>query len=466
MTFEQIPLQRWRQRLERWKREGAACWQWGAYPGQPGCKAPPDLLKEFGFEAPKEEGPARSNGGSHRAAPQREHANGHANTESLYQDAVGRLRESLGAGEQPSEAAEPLIKTLTAFLDQHVKPEYVVDGILKRGFLYALTAMTGAGKTAIALLLAEIASNTKRRRKFGPHDVAHVRVVYIACENADDVRERLIGMEAKMEFDRKDLAMLVIDKVFDLEMNFDRIIKEVDAFGGNVGLVFIDTSAAMFQGDDDNSNTQMLDHAKSQRKLCQLLSGRPCVLSLMHLVKHVDGPDKLLPRGGGAYINEIDGNLTAWSPSDRRSRLHWTGKFRGPDFEPIEFRLPVIYTTALVDAKGRAMPTVMAEFLTDDAIADDEEKVAFQNNRLLLAIADRPDGSIAQWAQDCGWMTTAKPGEDPKPYKSLVQRVLKRLTQDKRLKKEGSGYTLTASGKKAVQLAKKGASKQGEQAEK
>jgi hypothetical protein len=104
----------------------------------------------------------------------------------------------------------------------------------------------------------------------------------------------------------------------------------------------------------------------------------------------------------------------------------------------IEFRLRVIYSTALLDAKCRAKPTVMAEVLTNDALADDEEKTVLQNNRLLLAIADRPDGSIAQWAQDCGWMTTAKPGERSKAYKSLVQRVLKRLTQDKRLKKGGA----------------------------
>jgi RecA-family ATPase len=171
--------------------------------------------------------------------------------------------------------------TLAEFLAGFTPPDYVLDGILKRGFLYALTAMTGAGKTAIALLLAEIAANRKRRRKLGPHDVEHVRVVYIACENADDVRMRLIGMESKMDFNRDNLDMLIIDSVFDLEKNLDRIRKEVDDFGGKIGLVVIDTSAAMFQGDDDNNNIQALAHAKAQRKLCEL-PGRPCVLALVH----------------------------------------------------------------------------------------------------------------------------------------------------------------------------------------
>jgi DnaB-like helicase N terminal domain/AAA domain len=342
-----------------------------------------------------------------------------------------------------------LLKTVAEFLADFVPPDYVVDGILKRGFLYSLTAMTGSGKTAIALLISEIASNRKRRRKLGPHEIEHVRVVYIACENAEDVRARLIGMEAKLDFDRNDLDLLIIDKVFDLEKNLDRIRKEVEAFGGDIGLVFIDTSAAMFQGDDDNNNVQALHHAKTQRKLCDL-PGRPCVVALVHPIKHVDSPEKLLPRGGGAYLNEMDGNLTAWAHGERMSRLHWTGKLRGVDFEPIEFRLPTIFSTNLADRKGRLMPTVMAEIATDAAILEAEEKAAIQDKRLLLAIFDRPSGSIAQWALDCGWTMTAKPGEEARPYKSLVQRVLKRLTERALVKATGDGHSLTAAGNKTA----------------
>jgi hypothetical protein len=34
----------------------------------------------------------------------------------------------------------------------------------------------------------------------------------------------------------------------------------------------------MFRGDDENSNPQMIDHAKTQRRLCDL-PGRPCVVA-------------------------------------------------------------------------------------------------------------------------------------------------------------------------------------------
>jgi RecA-family ATPase len=129
--------------------------------------------------------------------------------------------------------------------------------------------MTGAGKTAIALLLAIIASNRNQRGKFGPHEVERIRVVYVACENATDVRTRIIGMLDKLDLNRADLDLLVIDKVFDIEKNMDRIREEATAFG-DVGLIIIDTSAAMFQGNDENDNPLMLKHAKLQRQLCGL----------------------------------------------------------------------------------------------------------------------------------------------------------------------------------------------------
>lgn len=348
-----------------------------------------------------------------------------------------------------------LVKTAAEFLEGFVPPDYVVDGILRRGFLYALTAMTGGGKTAIGLDLAEAASNRTRRRKFGMHDVEHVGVLYLAAENADDVRMRLIGMEQQMGFDRTDLDLLVIDKVFPLEENMERICKEVAEFGVNIGLVIVDTSAAMFAGDDDNNNIQMLAHAKLQRRLCDELPGRPTVLSLVHPPKHVGSPEDLLPRGGGAYLNEIDGNLTAWAHGERMTRLHFTGKFRGPDFEPIEFQLQTVETTALVDARGRLLPTVMAVALDLEALAEQETKTRLRDNRLLLAISEDPDGSIAKWAAACGWMLRAKPGEAPKPNKNLAFRVVQRLMQDGLLKKKGRGYSITAAGEDAAKAARK-----------
>ena len=76
---------------------------------------------------------------------------------------------------------------------------------------------------------------------------------------------------------------------------------------GGVTLVIVDTSAAYFEGDDENNNTQAGKHARLLRRLTTV-SGAPTVLVACHPTKAASN-DSLLPRGGGAFLNEMDGNL-------------------------------------------------------------------------------------------------------------------------------------------------------------
>ena len=61
--------------------------------------------------------------------------------------------------------------------------------------------------------------------------------------------------------------------------------------------------------------------------------------------------DNLVPRGGGAYLNEVDGNLTAQNTS-HVVELPTQGKFRGADFAPIMFQLKTVTHDRLKDTKG------------------------------------------------------------------------------------------------------------------
>jgi hypothetical protein len=368
---------------------------------------------------------------------------------------AGHTREQLDAlvGKAPDFGKTPdapkIVLTLPEFLAGFIRPDYLVDGLMQRHFFYSLTGNTGDGKTAIALLLAAYVAMGGQR--LGTHEVEHGRVVYIAKENATDIRMRLIGMAFKIGFDRNALAndFLVIEQLDSLEKDMPRIAKEVEAFG-QVALVVIDTSAATFPGDDENNNPQMIAHAKMQRRFCDL-PGRPCVLALCHPPKNASSKEQLVPRGGGAYLNETDGNLTALGHGEKLSDLHWTGKFRGPDFEKITFRFSTVYTTELSDAKGRVLPTVMAEVVTDEQAAENEEKAVFQENRLLAAMVAKPHGSLTTWAEHCGWTLPAKPGEFAKPNKALTQRVMRRLIDGKLVRKSGRSYELTKDGIKTVQ---------------
>jgi hypothetical protein len=352
----------------------------------------------------------------------------------------------IGHVEPPESAGTPpIILTLSQFLAKFEAPDYLIDGLLQRHFLYSLTGMTGAGKTAIASLLAFLMSRRTPGQMFGPHAVEHGRVVYIAAENPLDVQMRFLALLSKFKLETDALDLLVIDNVQDLDKERVRIERDVRTFG-DVDLIIVDTSAAVFPGDDENSNPQMRAHAKRLRRLTEL-PGKPCVLVLCHPVKNATTQETLLPRGGGAFVAEVDGNLTLLAHDGHLADLHWTGKFRGPDFAPITFRTDTAYPPMLVDRKGRPLPTVVASFVTPEQAEVAQASAVSQEDALLAAMKDNPRGSLATWATACGWLI----GGDPtRPNKQLAFRVANRLKRDKLVTKEGREFLLTKAGMKAA----------------
>ena len=78
--------------------------------------------------------------------------------------------------------------TLPDFCATFEPPDFLVDGLLQRGCLYALTRATGSGKTAAALsIAAAIASGTP----LGERSVKRGRVLFLDGEHASDVAPRL-----------------------------------------------------------------------------------------------------------------------------------------------------------------------------------------------------------------------------------------------------------------------------------
>lgn len=347
------------------------------------------------------------------------------------------------AKENPArDQSAPLILRLPEFLQQFTPPDYLIDKLLLRGFLYSLTGMTGAGKTAVALLMAVLVSMREEGQKLGPYEVKPGRVLYITRENPTDVRMRLIGMASKVGFDPEALEFLVLENITTIDKrSLSRISAEVAAFG-DLALVIVDTSFSLFLGDDENSNAQAGNHARQQRKLTEL-PGRPCVVTLCHPIKNVMGKESLIPRGGGAFLNEVDGNLCLLGHENKISELHWMGKIRGPDFAPVAFRMQTILTTKLLDAKGRMLPTVMAEVVSDEQAEEVERKSQAEEDRLLIAIDEKPDGTYVEWGAACGYS------------KSQVGRLVDGLRREKLVMKAGRSHKLTKDGKEAAERARK-----------
>jgi hypothetical protein len=350
----------------------------------------------------------------------------------------------------PEIALPRIVKTLSEFMAEFVSPDYLVDGLLQKHFFYSVTGATGAGKSAIALLLAILVASKTSGQKLGPHQVEHGRVVYIAAENPTDIRMRLIGMSTKLNLDIDPGNFLAIEQIDALEKDMPRIKREIAAFG-DVDLVIIDTAPSLFAGDNENDNRQMRDHAKRLRTFCDL-PGRPCVVALCHPPKHPGNPEQLLPRGGGAFLAEVDGNLTAWLHDGNLSDLHWTGKFRGPDFAKITFRLAPVITTNLTDTKGRILPTVMAEAITDAEAEATENRAVRHEDQLLAAMLNNPGGSLAEWARACRWL---KDGKLETPDKKRAENVMNRLKRLKPpfVKMNGRDYVLSKEGKTAAKKA-------------
>jgi hypothetical protein len=210
---------------------------------------------------------------------------------------------------------------------------------------------------------------------------------------------------------------------------------------GGVTLVIVDTSAAYFEGDDENNNTQAGKHARLLRRLTTV-SGAPTVLVACHPTKAASN-DSLLPRGGGAFLNEMDGNL-ACQKHDAIIDVTTQGKFRGAEFEPLTFRLVSLTCPALVDSKGRQIPTVLAEPAGEAVRERVKEEARKDEDSILVVMLKTPGGSIASMATALGWFNTTG-----KPAKSRVYRAIEKLRAAKLVTK-GRGddsYVLTAAGK-------------------
>jgi AAA domain-containing protein/bifunctional DNA primase/polymerase-like protein len=337
---------------------------------------------------------------------------------------------------QPTPAP-PLIQSSAQFTENYVPPDYLIDGLLQKRFIYSLTARTGTGKTALALLFTALVGEGK---PLGEHEVEQGRVLIFAGENPDDIRARWIAMAQQMQFDIDTIPVHFIPGRFKISALVKRITAEVGALGG-VALLIVDTSAAYFETDDENSNTQAGAHAARLRSLVELPGG-PCVIVNCHPTKNA-GDDNLIPRGGGAFIAEVDGNLTA-RKDDMTVELHWQGKFRGPDFAPMAFQLRSVTHERLKDSKGRLISTVTAAYLSETA-QQELAKVARSDEDLVLRALSKNVGGITDLAKDLGWYTGK--GE---PYKSKVHRIIGRLKKAGLVKEERGRLVLTDKGRKAI----------------
>ena len=312
------------------------------------------------------------------------------------------------------------------FVEGFIPPDYLVKKLITKAFLYSLTGQTGAGKTSITLRLA---ATVALGRSFGGLGAKPFRVLYLAAENPVDIQMRWIALADEMGFDVNAIAVFFVKARFKIGATMKELRAEALRVGGDFGLVVVDTGPVFFEGEDANDRVAMLKHAEMMRKLIEVIPGAPAVIVNVHPVKNA-GPDNLLPSGGGSFLNEVDGNLTCAKNEDNTIELSWQGKWRGVEFAPLHFLLKSVTHPRIVDSDGDSMPTVVCEHLSMDAKETMERAEFADQDKLLTEMERNPRASAVDLAiyMDWYWPNGA-------PAKSKVQRYVKTLIKEKRVKK-------------------------------
>ena len=296
-----------------------------------------------------------------------------------------RLTDMPASNRAPDAPQPGRILTGADFIARHVPPVWLIDGIVQRSRLYACTSLTGHGKTAVWLFNACM---IHAGRMIGQLDVFQGNVLILAGENPADLEARMIGMARTYNLPLNQLPYVLPGSFPLTEEEADALKRDIAGLGVPLALIVGDTASSFFPGDDENSNVQAGTYARTLRSFTEC-EGNPAVVALCHPTKGASRGN-LLPRGGGAFLNELDGNLALWSHSPGEvTELHWCGKIRGPDFSPLGYRLRPV-PTGLTDEKDRPEMTIVAEPMSEEAVADHTKQALANEDVVLRALRDHP----------------------------------------------------------------------------
>ena len=153
--------------------------------------------------------------------------------------------------------------------------------------------------------------------------------------------------------------------------------------------------------------------------------------------------DELLPRGGSALLNELDGNLTLWKVEEGLTELHTLGKFRGAPFDPLSFEMELVKPTELVDARGRQLAITIVKPVGDLRKIELVRKAELDEALALAAIRDNPRISVEALGQVIG------------KSKTSGKRMRDELLTLKWIKKRARQLQLTSEGQEVLDEAER-----------
>jgi hypothetical protein len=302
---------------------------------------------------------------------------------------------------QASAPAQPEVlsklKSVDEFTSEYKPLSYTIDGMLPSSSIYGVTGKRGSAKTAFlsAVSLAVVTG----KREILNLDVERGRVAYIILENPTDFRMKLAATLYVHSVDPKDLKrqFVILDMRLPHNEIIDQLTRDADK-DGPLQLICYDTYQAGFAGAQFNDNADALKHTQDLRRLTEL-PGKPSTLAACHPVKNASR-DNLEPYGGGATMNELDGNFTLWNDNGR-IELGWN-KVRGPEFDTRYFRIEKLGCPDILDNKGRTPLLPILRPMSDQTVEQGQKSDADTSIALLRAMLAEPGGTQADWAAAIG----------------------------------------------------------------
>jgi RecA-family ATPase len=308
---------------------------------------------------------------------------------------------------------------------------------MREGSLYTLTGRTGEGKTTLLVKLA-LAIGAGRGELIG-RKIKKGRVAFATAENPDDLRMRFMVACFVLNIDPKIISsdILISDNRVRPEEIVDWIRKTEEAFT----LIVIDTWQAFFDGRDPNNNAEAVGFTRRFRPLAETI-GWPVVIIAAHPPKQA-GDDGLLPYGGGATLNEVDGNFTLLRDGEGLYRLHWLGKIRGLPFEPLHFKIDKLDSPDVTTVEGDRVKMPVMFPIDEEAVEARSEVFAKHDLDLMKAMAADPEGSERKWALATGFARRA------------IRASLGRLKSERLVVNAARQWRLTKAGERLVNSPKK-----------
>lgn len=308
----------------------------------------------------------------------------------LNDKAIGPQIKADTVSDAEQTTVVPKLKTLRELFKEYVPPDFVIEGVIQKGYLYTITGRSGHGKTVCFI---RIGMDVALGNPIGPHNSEKCNVAFFAGENPALVTNRLIILCEKENIAADDVPFYTYSDTFKLDVGYQRVIEDAERIGG-FGLIIVDTFSAYCRENniEENDNNAMGKWVKDVLRHLTHLPGNPCVVALSHpnrsSGKTASSKEELIPRGAYATLGEVDGNITVWREGNAIEIDAHSEKFRGPPFQTIKMKMISALSDKYKDTKGKPMNEIYSAYTTDEEIEKEEERNENTDLTILRAMED------------------------------------------------------------------------------